>query len=125
MSTQKRVYERLSKIDKLNLEANKVELSLVDDLDSLNNSYYTDTDSANGLIKGLLSDARKVESKIEQAIKSADKMPKLISEVKKSIKGLGINESSVKQLGESERAFNESKEYKKVLSKVKNFISSI
>jgi len=103
----------------------KVELALTDDLKKLNNEYYSNTDNANSIIKGLLSEARAAESKIDQAIKSANKMDSVISKVEQTAKELGINTNNIKELQDAKSALKESSEYKQVLSTIKKFISSI
>ena len=103
----------------------KVELALTDDLKKLNSEYYSNTDNANSIIKGLLSEARRAESKIDQAIKSANKMDSVISKVEQTAKELGININNIKELQDAKSAIKDSSEYKQVLSTIKKFISSI
>ena len=55
-------------------------MSDVDDLKKLNTLYYKNTE-ANSKIKGLLSEARSAETRIEEALKAANKMEALISKV--------------------------------------------
>ena len=124
MSNLKKIGNKLFKEEKVKLSM-EVKLSLISDLDQLNNSYYTNTDSANSSIKNFLSEARKAESKIEQAIKSANKIKSSISKVEKQAKDIGIDLGNIPELKSAKLALSESKEYKLVLSKIKSFISSI
>ncbi len=115
----------LEKQNKTKLASQKVELALVDDLDKEASNYFRDTDSANGIIKGLLSDARKAESKIETALKSSEKLPSIISKFEKSAKEIGVDVNNISEYKSALSAVNEAKEYKQVLSTIKKFISSI
>ncbi len=125
MNTQKEVFKQLFKEDKIELATQKVELALIDDLGKQSNVYFKETDNANGIIKSLLSDARKAESKIESALKSAEKMPSIISNFEKSAKEIGIDVNNVSEYKSAKIAINDAKEYKQVLSTIKKFISSI
>jgi len=125
MNTQKEVFRQLFKEDKIELATQKVELALIDDLGKQSNVYFKETDNANGIIKSLLSDARKAESKIESALKSAEKMPSIISNFEKSAKEIGIDVNNVSEYKSAKIAINDAKEYKQVLSTIKKFISSI
>ena len=116
MSNYKRVLKHLNKEE---LSTQKVELAAIDDLKKLNNTYFSDTDSANSIIKGLLSDARRAESKIESALKSVSKLESLVSKVEQSAKELGVNPNNIKELQESSVALKDSREYSQILSKIK------
>tara|TARA_R100001440_G_scaffold74412_1_gene99897 strand:- start:88 stop:462 length:375 start_codon:yes stop_codon:yes gene_type:complete len=106
-------------------EPQKVELALTDDLKKLNTTYYRNTDTANSILKGLLSEARKVEAKIDEAIKSANKMDSLTAKVEKTANDLGVNPNNIKELQDAKRAIKDASEYKQILSTIKKFISSI
>jgi hypothetical protein len=67
MTIKERIFNNLSERNKVELSVQKVDLALIDDLEKINSSYLKETDTANSIIKGLLSDARKVESRIESA----------------------------------------------------------
>tara|TARA_R110000751_G_scaffold13287_1_gene44689 strand:- start:984 stop:1337 length:354 start_codon:yes stop_codon:yes gene_type:complete len=112
-------------ISKMLFSKERVELALTDDLKKLNSDYYGNTDTANSIIKGLLSEARSAETKIDEAIKSANKMDSLISKVEQTAKELGINPNNIKELQDAKTAIKSSSEYKQVLSTIKKFISSI
>jgi hypothetical protein len=124
MSNLKNIGNKLFK-ETTELKSHDVELGLSDDLEKLNNNYYSSTDSANGIIKGLLSEARRAESKIDQAIKNANKIDALIPKVEKAAKDLGVDPNSISELKSSKLAIREASEYKKVLSTINKFISSI
>ena len=113
------------RISKMLFSKERVELSIVDDLKKLNTTYYRSTDTANSIIKGLLSEARAAESKIDEAIKAADKIQPIVTEVRKMAQELGINPNNIKELQSAEGAISESAEYKQVLATIKKFISSI
>ncbi len=116
----KRINEYLAK-----QQPQKVELALTDDLKKLNTTYYRNTDTANSILKGLLSEARKVEAKIDEAIKSANKMDSLTAKVEKTANDLGVNPNNIKELQMAKRAIKDASEYKQILSTIKKFISSI
>jgi predicted nucleic acid-binding Zn-ribbon protein len=107
------------------LKSEKVELALVDDLEKLNNSYLSDTDTANSKIKGLLSDARSIESKIESALKNVSKIKSAISKVEQSAKDLGIKTSNIKELETANTILKDSNDYKQILSSLKKLITTI
>jgi len=115
----KRINEYLAK------QPQKVELALTDDLKKLNTTYYRNTDTANSILKGLLSEARKVEAKIDEAIKSANKMDSLTAKVEKTANDLGVNPNNIKELQDAKTAIKDASEYKQILSTIKKFISSI
>lgn len=121
-TTLERVYEALNKVE---LKSEKVELSDVDDLKKLNTLYYRNTDTANSKIKGLLSEARSAETKIEEALKAANKMDTLISKVQKIAKELGIDENRIEELKDAKIAVKDAKEYKSVLKTIKQVIKTI
>ena len=123
METHKRIYNKLS--DKVELASEKIELSDVDDLKKLNTLYYRNTDTANSKIKGLLSEARSAETKIEEALQAANKMEALISKVQKIAKELGIDENRVEELKDAKLAVKDAKEYKSVLRIIKQFVKTI
>jgi len=123
METHKRIYNKLA--DKVELASEKIELSDVDDLKKLNTLYYKNTDTANSKIKGLLSEARSAETRIEEALKAANKMEALISKVQKIAKELGIDENRVEELKEAKVAVKDAKEYKSVLRIIKQFVKTI
>ena len=123
METHKRIYNKLA--DKVELSAERVELSDVDDLKKLNTLYYRNTDTANSKIKGLLSEARSAETRIEEALKAANKMEALISKVQKIAKELGIDENRVEELKDAKLAVKDAKEYKSVLRIIKQFVKTI
>jgi len=125
MREEKSVYKALFSEQEVELESRKVELGIIDDLKKINSSYFTDTDSANSIIKGLLSDARRAESKIEAALKNSSKMPSFISKVEKSAKEIGVDVSNISELKSAKIAVKESKEYSKALSIIKKLISSL
>tara|TARA_R110001592_G_scaffold320007_1_gene597904 strand:+ start:140 stop:511 length:372 start_codon:yes stop_codon:yes gene_type:complete len=116
----KRINEYLAK-----QQPQKVELALTDDLKKLNTTYYRNTDTANSILKGLLSEARKVEAKIDEAIKSANKMDSLTAKVEKTANDLGVNPNNIKELQDAKTAIKDASEYKQILSTIKKFISSI
>ena len=107
------------------LATQKVELSLRDDLDKLNTTYYTSLDTAISRIKGLLSQARATETKLDEAIKATDKMQRMIGDVRKMAQELGINPNNIKELQLAEGAISQSSEYKQTLATIKKFINSI
>ena len=123
METHKRIYNKLA--DKVELASEKIELSDVDDLKKLNTLYYKNTDTANSKIKGLLSEARSAETRIEEALKAANKMEALISKVQKIAKELGIDENRVEELKDAKLAVKDAKEYKSVLRTIKQFVKTI
>ena len=124
------MYKELNKVfsmiqTKTELKSEKVELALVDDLKKLNNSYLSDTDTANSKIKGLLSDARSIESKIESALKNVSKIKTAISKVEQSAKDLGIKSSNIKELETANVILKNSNDYKQILSSLKKLITTI
>ena len=123
MNTQGKVNKRL--FSKTELTTHKVELSLRDDLDKLNTTYYTSLDTAISRIKGLLSQARATETKLDEAIKATDKMQRMIGDVRKMAQELGINPNNIKELQLAEGAISQSSEYKQTLATIKKFINSI
>ena len=125
MRTQRRVFEKLSETTKVELANERVELSAVDDLKKLNTLYNRNTDNANSIIKGVLSEARSAETRIEEALKAANKMDGLISKVQKITKELGIDENRVEELKDAKLSVQEAKEYKSVLRIIKQFIKTI
>jgi division protein CdvB (Snf7/Vps24/ESCRT-III family) len=125
MRTQRRVFEKLSETTKVELASERIELSDVDDLKKLNTLYYKNTGTANSKIKGLLSEARSAETKIEEALKAANKMEALISKVQKIAKELGIDENRIEELKNAKGAAKEAKEYESVLRIIKQFIKTI
>ena len=125
MNTQERIYSKLNSINRVELEAHKIELGVVDDLKKLNTLYYKNTDTANSKIKGLLSEAKSAETKIEEALKAANKMEALISKVQKITKELGVDENRVEELKDAKIAVKDAKEYKPVLKNIKQFIKTI
>ena len=100
-------------------------MSDVDDLKKLNTLYYKNTGTANSEIKGLLSEARSAETRIEEALKAANKMEALISKVQKIAKELGIDENRVEELKDAKLAVKDAKEYKSVLRIIKQFVKTI
>ena len=125
MNIQERIYSKLNSINKVELETHKIELSVVDDLKKLNTLYYKNTDTANSKIKGLLSEAKSAETKIEEALKAANKMEALISKVQKITKELGVDENRVEELKDAKIAVKDAEEYKPVLKNIKQFIKTI
>jgi len=123
-TTIERIFETLSK-EKVELKAEKIKLSAVDDLKKLNTLYYRNTDNANAIIKGVLSEARSAETRIEEALKAANKMEALISKVQKTAKELGINEEYIEELKDAKLAVKDAKEYKSGLRIIKQFIKTI
>ncbi len=121
-TTLEKVFETLNKVE---LKSEKIELSDVDDLKKLNTLYYRNTGTANSKIKSLLSEARSAETKIEEALKAANKMDALISKVQKIAKELGIDENRVEELKDAKIAVKDAKEYKSVLKTIKQFIKTI
>jgi len=120
MNTQKSVYNRLfSKVEKTELESQKIELSLIDDAKKLTSVYYGKTDSANGKLKALASESRSIISIIDDALKAADKMPSLISKLETMAKDLGIK-VKIEELESMKNAVKESKEYKDYKKKLEN-----
>ena len=113
MKTIKTVFKKIAE-DKVELASERIELSDVDDLKKLNALYYRNTDTANSITKGLLSEARNAESKIEEALKAANKMEALISKVQKITKELGIDENRVEELKDAKLAVKDAKAYKSV-----------
>jgi predicted P-loop ATPase/GTPase len=118
MNTQKRV-------NKMMFSSQRVELAIIDDLDKLNTTYYTSTDTVNSRIKGLLSEARATVTKLDEAIEAADKMQPIVAEVRKMAQELGVNPNNIEELQSGEGAISESAEYKQVLATINKFISSI
>jgi len=124
MKTIKTVFKKIAE-DKVELASERIELSDVDDLKKLNALYYRNTGTANSIIKGLLSEARNAESKIEEALKAANKMEALISKVQKITKELGIDENRVEELKDAKLAVKDAKAYKSVLRTIKQFTKAI
>jgi hypothetical protein len=120
--TLKSVY---NKINKQELKTEKVELASVQEIGKLANEYYSNTDTVNSIIKGLLSEARRADSKLDQAIKSANKMESIVTEVQKQAQELGINPNNIKELQSAKLAIQEAREYKQVQSIIKKFITTI
>ena len=114
-----------SKLPKQELTAQKVELGLVDDLDKLNTSYFSETDKANSKIKGILSEARGVESILEKAIKSAERIEPIKSKIEQQAKELGVDPKNISSLKGANIVLNNVNEYKQALATIKKFTSSI
>ena len=113
------------RVNKMLFSNQRVELNLVKDIIKLNSTYYVNTDQANSKIKGLLSEARAVESLIDEAIKSANQLESIISNVEKQANELGVNPFSIDGYEDANAAIKESSEYKQVLATIKKFITSI
>ena len=102
----------LEKLPKQELSAQKVELGLVDDLDKLNTSYFSETDKANSKIKGILSEARGVESILEKAIKFAERVEPIKSKIEQQAKELGVDPKNISSLKGANIVLNNVSEYK-------------
>ena len=121
----KKIINKISQEDKTELKSEKVELASVQEIGKLANEYYSNTDTVNSIIKGLLSEARRADSKLDQAIKSANKMESIVTEVQKQAQELGINPNNIKELQSAKLAIQEAREYKQVQSIIKKFITTI
>jgi ribosomal silencing factor RsfS len=62
--------------------------------------------------------------KLDQAIKSANKMESIVTEVQKQAQELGINPNNIKELQSAKLAIQEAREYKQVQSIIKKFITT-
>ena len=113
------------RISKMLFSKERVELNIVDDLDKLNTTYYRSIDTATSRIKGLLSEARATETKLDEAIKAANKMQGIVGKVRKMAQELGVNPNNISELGDAELAISRASEWKQVLATIKKFISSI
>ena len=110
------------------VKGEKVELNAINDLAKLNNLYYKNTADVITVIKKMLSDGRNAESKLNEAIKSADTMETKIKKYEQQIKELGVplqylDNNSVYQ--SSKGAIKEAKEFKSTLKILKDFITTI
>ena len=126
-TTIERIFETLSK-EKVELKAEKIKLSAVDDLKKLNTLYYKNTADVITMIKKMLSDGRNAESKLDKAIKSADTIEAKMKKYEQQVKELGVplqylDNNSVYQ--SSKRAIKEAKEFKSTLKILKDFITTI
>jgi hypothetical protein len=114
----------LAKIESI-VKGEKVELNSIDDLKKLNSLYFSDTDTANSQIKGLLSDARSIETKLDSALKNISKIESSSLKIEQGAKDLGINPSNIKELESAKLIIKESNEYKQIVSIIKNLISTL
>ena len=119
MNTLKIVLQKLKK--------DKIKFSIVNtsELEKLRTNYLRKTDSANSDIKLILSTSRSAETRIEQALKSAEKMKSVIKKVEKEAKDLGVDKNNIKPLRDAYATIKEAQEYRKVLSTIKKYISSL
>ena len=115
------ILSRLGKAEKTELKSEKVELSLRQDAEKLNNIYYSKTDTANSNLKALSSEARAAMTNIDQALKAVSEMKSLVSKLEKAAKELGIDVNNMQELKSMKVAIKDSSEYesyKKVLKSI-------
>ena len=125
MSVQNRVFNVIKKQEKTELATQKVELANIKELNSVVSKYWNETDSSISMIKGLLSEARKIENKIQQALKVIPKIKSDLPKLEKQAEDLGINPNNITELGEAYNAIQDAKEMQKVLGTLSRFISTI
>ena len=116
------------RISKMLFSKERVELSVVDDLNKLNNLYYKNTADVITMIKKMLSDGRSAESKLDEAIKSTDTIETKMKKYEQQVKELGVplqylDNNRVYQ--SSKGAIKEAKQFKSTLKILKDFITSI
>ena len=102
-----------------------VELGDIQDLEKLNDSYFKRTDNLASKIKGVLSDARNIELRIEDALKDADKIKATLGKAKQNAKSLGIDDSNISAFKDADVAIKDSLGFKSVLSTISKFVTSI
>ena len=88
MSTKKRVFKKLAEESKTELSAQKVELALVDDIETLFNEVSKNYNKIEGLAKELRSVSVKTSVKIE-------KMRKIRTQVESKAKELGVDVDTI------------------------------
>ena len=88
MQTEKKVFEKLFTPDKVELESQRVELSLISDaanltkvLKSLNNQIKADGDKANDLYSKVSSNGEKALAAFSQASKLIDRMDQMFRDL--------------------------------------------
>jgi len=111
MKEQKSVRNRLFKTEKVELESQKVELGIFDDVEKLKNKALSSSKQAEKSVLSALSDFADSTSALEQAIK-------ITEEGKQKAKELGANELV-------KRADSIKSQFESVLKKHRNNISDL
>jgi len=105
------------------LASQKVDLTLEQDAQKLLASYYTLTDNANSKYTGVASSARALVSKLDEAIKTASEMPKLITRYQQLAKELGIDVNNLEDVKDMNFAIKDVAQFKELRKKMEMFLS--
>ena len=120
MSTQKRVFERLNKIEKIALKSQKVELALVDDFKKLSSKAIDSGSNAGGDVDNWLNKLPKHISSLKESQKDQKRVIELGTKIKEQAKDLGFDVPSF-VLKEIEEAKQWDKELNRIINKLKGF----
>jgi len=93
------------------LASEKVELGLKQDAEKLNSVYFSTTDTVNSILKSLSNDARRADSAIDKALKTANEMKSMVAKLEKAAKDLGINVDNMAELKDMKTAIKDSTDY--------------
>ena len=123
MNTQKEVFNKLFKEDKVELSAKKVELALVDDAKKIRGEYASiDEDSYFSFVVKAEVEGEKVINDYKQLLKKVESItPKLES----AINELGINRNNFQVLDDLDSVKSQLKERISIVSKNINKLKSI
>ncbi len=121
MNTQNRVFKKLAEVEKVELSAQKVELTLVDNLKKYSQGLNKYQNEGDGLLKRgnrLLSELKETQAAIykwsDVGESIANDLSSELVKVEKAAKELGVDSSSIKEIANANKAF---KQYAKLEQK--------
>ena len=105
------------------LASQKVELSLDQDANKLLASYFSATDTINSKYRGVASEIRGLISSIDEAVKTVNNMPVLISKFQQVAKEIGIDLNNIEEIRDMETAIKDVTKYKELSKKLNSLVN--
>ena len=123
MNTQKEVFNKLFKEDKVELSTERVELALVDDAKKIRGEYASiDEDSYFSFVVKAEVEGEKVVNDYKQLLK---KVESIIPKLESAVDELGINRNNFQVLDDLDSVKSQLKERISIVSKNTNKLKSI
>ena len=122
MNLREKIEQEITDKVMTKLASEKVELGLKQDAEKLNSMYFSTTDTVNSILKSLSNDARRADSAIDKALKTANEMKSMVAKLEKAAKDLGINVDNMPELKDMKTAIKDSTDYVSYKKTLKSII---
>lgn len=124
MQTERKVFEKLFTPDKVELESQKIELALADDIETTRNSALKSADASKAIFNKAQAGLIQYKDSLANVAQASNQVIQLIGQLKAKSKELGI-EVGAKYLVLEKEASQRSKEFTAKYNSINSIIQSM